>query len=216
MTAVPTDYRTIQSNGFGDYKDRGSRFLAYIFPLKSEGSVKGLLDSLWADHPKARHICYAYRLGFDGLNQKSSDDGEPSGSAGKPILNQLLSADLTFVLGAVVRYFGGIKLGTSGLIQAYKLSTQAAINSLQIIQLNVNYIIHIDFTYDLLGDVFSILSRYNIKMDLIQYGDPIRLTLSLPVESAEQTMLVLKEYVYQQHHYNLASNQFEVHFSHLE
>lgn len=216
MTVITTDYRTIQSIGYGEYKDRGSRFLAYIYPIKSEEDVKGILVKLWADHPKARHICFAYRLGFNGKDQKSSDDGEPSGSAGKPILNQLHAADLTFTLVAVVRYFGGIKLGTTGLIQAYKHSTLDALKSVQIVQLKVNYIVNIVFTYDLLGSVLSILSRHGLKIGHIKYGHPVQVGLCLPADSAEQILQLLKEHVYHQNHYKLSSSQFEIQFSHLE
>jgi uncharacterized YigZ family protein len=100
-------------------RERGSKFMAYLWPVRDPQEAQQHIDALWKMHPKASHVCYAWRLDPDGLNYRANDDGEPAGTAGKPILNQILSAGLSYVLVAVVRYFGGTPLGTSGLIQAY-------------------------------------------------------------------------------------------------
>ena len=103
-------------------KEKGSKFLGFAYPVNDEKELKKSLDALKAEHPKATHHCYAYRLGLNGENYRANDDGEPSGSAGLPIYNQLLANELTNILLVVVRYYGGTKLGVSGLVKAYKLS----------------------------------------------------------------------------------------------
>jgi uncharacterized YigZ family protein len=113
-------YLTVKQPAQGLFKDKGSKFIGYIFPIQSAEDVKGVLAQLKAEHPKARHICWALRLSTDRSVFRVNDDGEPSGTAGKPILNTLLSANLTQVCVAVVRYFGGTLLGVPGLIHAYK------------------------------------------------------------------------------------------------
>jgi len=113
-------YTTITAPGTGDFRDRGSKFLAFCFPVNSVFEVKEKLQALKKEHPKATHHCYAYRIGTDGMQYRANDDGEPSGSAGKPILGQIDSMGITNVLVIVARYFGGSLLGVPGLINAYK------------------------------------------------------------------------------------------------
>lgn len=120
-------YLTVKQPAQGLFKDKGSKFIGYIFPIQSVEDVKGILVELKAEHPKARHVCWALRLSTDRSVFRVNDDGEPSGTAGKPILNTLLSANLTQVCVAVVRYFGGTLLGVPGLIHAYKEASLAAI-----------------------------------------------------------------------------------------
>ena len=118
-----TTYRTLKSPIQAEFKDKGSRFLAFAYPVQTAEQVKKHVDDLRQEHHKARHWCYAYRLGVDGNQFRANDDGEPSGSAGRPILGQIDSFELTDVLVMVVRYFGGTLLGVPGLIHAYKTST---------------------------------------------------------------------------------------------
>ena len=120
-------YRTIEAPAESLFKDRRSKFYAFAFPINSEEATKPLLATLHEQHPKAVHHCYAYRLGLDRNQYRANDDGEPSGSAGRPILNTLYSQDLTNILVVVVRYFGGSLLGIPGLINAYKTATEAAL-----------------------------------------------------------------------------------------
>lgn len=126
---VNDTYKSIAEPSRGLFRDNGSRFLAFAWPVESEEEVKQIVASLKKEYHDARHHCYAYRLGKDGQTWRANDDGEPSGSAGRPILGQIDSAGLSDVLVVVVRYFGGIKLGIPGLIRAYKTSTAEALAS---------------------------------------------------------------------------------------
>src|SRR5678816_1751573 len=126
-------YYTISQTAFAEFKDRGSRFLAYAFPIQSTEEFKNYLQQLKKEHPKAVHHCFAYRVGLDANNFRSSDDGEPSGTAGKHILGQIDSKELTNVLVVVVRYFGGTLLGVPGLINAYKTAAALALQETAII-----------------------------------------------------------------------------------
>ena len=157
-------YLTVKQPAQGLFKDKGSKFIGYIFPLQSVEDVKGILAELKAEHPKARHVCWALRLSTDRSVFRVNDDGEPSGTAGKPILNTLLSANLTQVCVAVVRYFGGTLLGVPGLIHAYKEASLAAIKEAQIIEKTIKdrYQIHVPYTQ--LNKVMKILKDENITI----------------------------------------------------
>ena len=126
-------YRSLAAPSEGLFKDNGSRFIALAYPVETEEEVKNIVAALRKEYHDARHHCYAYRLGYQGNIFRASDDGEPAGSAGRPILGQIDSAGLSDVLVVVVRYFGGIKLGIPGLIRAYKTSTADAIGNGQIV-----------------------------------------------------------------------------------
>ena len=120
-------YRTITAPTTSQYRVLGSRHLGFSFPVRSEDEVKAHIDALWKEHHNATHVCYAWRLGWDYSKYRINDDGEPSGTAGKPIFGQIQSAELTNILIAVVRYYGGTKLGTGGLIDAYKTTAKLCI-----------------------------------------------------------------------------------------
>jgi uncharacterized YigZ family protein len=154
-------YFTIDTAGVAEYKDRGSKFLAYTFPIKSKENFKKHLQALRKEHPKAVHHCYAYRVGYDGNNYRLSDDGEPSGTAGKQILGQIDSANLSDILVIVVRYFGGTLLGIPGLINAYKTVTALALQCSLVIQkpIEINYIVQ--FNYAEMNDIMLIMKKYN-------------------------------------------------------
>jgi uncharacterized YigZ family protein len=130
-------YKSILSISEGTYQDKGSRFLSVAFPCDSEKEVKEIIQQLRKTHPKAVHVCSAFRIGSDKKFYRSSDDGEPAHSAGPPILGQIEAFDLTNVLIAVVRYYGGVNLGVGGLIKAYRTATQEALNQAQIIEKEV-------------------------------------------------------------------------------
>ncbi len=157
-------YLTVKQPAQGLFKDKGSKFIGYVFPLQSVEDVKGILAELKAEHPKARHVCWALRLSTDRSVFRVNDDGEPSGTAGKPILNTLLSANLTQVCVAVVRYFGGTLLGVPGLIHAYKEASLAAIKEAEIIEKTIKdrYQIHVPYTQ--LNKVMKILKDENITI----------------------------------------------------
>ncbi|RZK80446.1 MAG: YigZ family protein [Pedobacter sp.] len=150
-------YKTISKPAEGIFRDRGSKFIGYAYPILSEDEIKILIQDLRTEHPKARHFCWAMRLTPDRSIFRIQDDGEPSGSAGRPILNSLLSADLTNILVVVVRYFGGTLLGVPGLINAYKTATVEAISSANIIQKTVNDIYDVHFEYIVMNDVMRII-----------------------------------------------------------
>ncbi|WP_316800298.1 YigZ family protein [Pedobacter frigidisoli] len=157
-------YKTIEGASKGIFRDKGSKFLAYAYPIRSEEEVKPLLLNLRAEHSKARHWCYAYRLSPDRSVFRINDDGEPSGTAGRPILNCLLSADATNVLIVVVRYFGGTLLGVPGLINAYKTASVDALNAAHIVSKTVNDIYEVDFEYLQMNDVMKVVKDEELKV----------------------------------------------------
>ncbi|MDB5275481.1 MAG: YigZ family protein [Ferruginibacter sp.] len=160
-TNEPTFYYTIEKPSVEEFKDRGSRFIAFAYPIESVDDFKKLLQQLKKDHPKAVHHCFAYRLGTDGNNFRVSDDGEPSGTAGRPILGQIDSKSITNTAIIVVRYFGGTLLGVPGLINAYKTAATLALQVVPVVQkqVEVNYSIHFDYTQ--MNDVMMVMKQYN-------------------------------------------------------
>lgn len=154
-------YYTIETSSVAEFKDRGSKFLAFSFPLKNPKEFKDHIRELKKEHPKAVHHCFAYKIGVDGNTFRSSDDGEPSGTAGKPILGQIESKNLTDILIVVVRYFGGTLLGVPGLINAYKTAASMVIQCTPMVQkaVEVNYDLH--FNYTEMNEVMRIIKQYN-------------------------------------------------------
>lgn len=157
-------YFTIEKPTVAEFKDRGSKFLAYAFPIVETSDFKKRLKELKEEHPKAAHHCFAYRLGTDGNTFRSGDDGEPSGTAGKPILGQIDSKALTNVAVVVVRYFGGTLLGVPGLINAYKTSASLALQLTPIIQKAVLLPFLLQFDYTLMNEVMMLLKKYKCEM----------------------------------------------------
>jgi uncharacterized YigZ family protein len=157
-------YKTIQQDSTGEFKDRGSKFIASAFPVYSEEDWQKKIQEVKKLHPKARHYCYAYRLGFDKNNFRANDDGEPSGTAGRPILGQIDHFDLTNTFIVVVRYWGGTKLGTSGLINAYKNAALDALQKAEIIEKTVEDIYKISFDYALMSDVMNAVKKLDLEI----------------------------------------------------
>jgi uncharacterized YigZ family protein len=157
-------YKTIASHSEGTYRDKGSKFIAFAFPIKSDEEVKDILQKLRSEHPKARHFCWALRLSPDRSIFRIQDDGEPSGTAGRPILNTILSADLTNLLIVVVRYFGGTLLGVPGLINAYKTAAAEAIKESKIVEKTVNDIYEIRFDYMAMNDVMKLVKDEQLNI----------------------------------------------------
>ncbi|MCJ0743243.1 IMPACT family protein [Pedobacter montanisoli] len=155
-------YQTISHTSEGIFRDKGSKFIGYAYPIKSESEIKEIISKLKAEHPKARHHCWAIRLTPDRSVFKLNDDGEPSGTAGRPILNTLLSADVTNVLIVVVRYFGGTLLGVPGLINAYKNATQEALNNNEIVTRTVNDVYRIEFDYLAMNAVMRVVKEEDL------------------------------------------------------
>lgn len=158
-------YLTIEKPSQAIFKDKGSKFLAFAYPVENEQQIKDFLSQLKKEHHTANHHCYAYRLGADKLNFRANDDGEPNNTAGKPILGQLQSKDLTNVLIVVVRYFGGVLLGVSGLINAYKNSAAEVIKVSSIIEKQIMFSYLINFPFDCLNDVMKILKQSGCKIN---------------------------------------------------
>ena len=154
-------YFTIEKPSNAEFRDRGSKFIAHAFPIETADDFKKELQLLKKEHPKAVHHCFAYRIGTDGNNFRSSDDGEPSGSAGKPILGQIDSKGITNIAVIVVRYWGGSLLGVPGLINAYKTSTALALQVTPVVekQVEVNY--SIEFDYTRMNEVMMIIKQFN-------------------------------------------------------
>jgi uncharacterized YigZ family protein len=161
MSTGPEFFSTIERPSFAEFKDRGSKFLAFAYPVDSTDSFKMHLQQLKKEHPKAVHHCFAYRLGLDKNNFRVNDDGEPSGSAGRPILGQLDSKELTNAAVIVVRYFGGTLLGVPGLINAYKTATAMALQLTPIVQRPVLVHYQLQFDYTRQNEVMTILKQYN-------------------------------------------------------
>lgn len=157
-------YNTIEQPAVAEFKDRGSKFLAYSFPVSSIEACKKQLANLKKEHPKAVHHCLAYRIGVDGATFRVSDDGEPSGSAGRPILGQIDSKQLTNIMVVVVRYFGGTLLGVPGLINAYKTTTSLALQLSPIIQKAVEVNYALNFDYQQMNEVMMIVKQYNCSV----------------------------------------------------
>ena len=154
-------YQTISQNAVAEFKDRGSKFIAYVYPVTTVEECKKYVQELKKEHPKAVHHCLAYRLGFEGNNFRVSDDGEPSGTAGKPILNQIDSKELTNILVIVVRYFGGTLLGVPGLINAYKTAAALALQTIPVVRkaIEVNY--ELQFDYTRMNEIMTIIKQYD-------------------------------------------------------
>ncbi len=159
MQITDDTYKTIEEQGEGIYTEKRSKFLAFAIPVTTIEQVKEQVDAYQKKYYDARHVCYAYRLGERGDQERSNDNGEPSGTAGKPILGQIHSKELTNVLVIVVRYFGGVKLGTSGLIVAYRLAAAEALEAVPHIEKTINSEITLRFSYPLLNDVLRIVKE---------------------------------------------------------
>ena len=157
-------YKTIKLPSEGLFKDKGSKFLAFAYPFENEIEVKSLIEPLRKEHFKAVHFCYAYRIGLDRNNFRVNDDGEPAGSAGRPILNVLLSKEITNILVVVVRYWGGTLLGVSGLINAYKSATEEALTNAEIIEKTVNDVYQITFGYVKMNDIMKVVKDFDLKI----------------------------------------------------
>jgi uncharacterized YigZ family protein len=184
-------YRTIEKPSEGVFRDRGSKFLAFAYPIKAESELKNIIAQLKAEHPKANHHCFALRLGIDRSVFRVNDDGEPSGTAGRPILNTLLSRDLTNIAVVIVRYFGGTLLGVPGLINAYKTAAEEALNAAVVIQKTVNDIYTIQFDYLQMNDVMRIIKEDNIETISQHFDNDCRVQLSIRKTQVNQSLAKL-------------------------
>ncbi len=173
-------YKTIEKTyGPSLFKDRKSKFLGYAFPVSSPDEAKKYIEQLKKEHHNARHWCYAYRIGVDKKEERANDDGEPSNSAGMPILNQIKSFDLTNILVVVIRYFGGVKLGVGGLINAYKTTANLVLQEAEIVEKIITKNLYIHFGYEDMNKVMRIIKEY--QLEISQQKLEARASFILPV-----------------------------------
>ena len=183
----------------GEFKDRGSKFIAYAFPVYSEADWQKNLQAVRKLHAKARHWCYAYRLGMDGNNFRANDDGEPSGTAGKPILGRIDSFGLVNVFVVVVRYFGGTLLGASGLINAYKEATIAALEKATITQKVVADIYQFTFDYSIMSEVMNAIKKQKVEIVLKDFGNEGKVQVAIRQSEVEDKLLHMKAIIAKVH-----------------
>ena len=178
-------YRSIAAPSEGLFKDNGSRFIAFAYPVETEQQVKELVGALRKEYHDARHHCFAYRLGYKGDVWRASDDGEPSGSAGRPILGQIDSLGLSDVLVVVVRYFGGIKLGIPGLIRAYKTSTADALSQASIVEKVAGKNFRLRFGYAAMNDVMKVLKDMDLPQKDQDFGETCALSVRVRLSEVD-------------------------------
>lgn len=188
-------YLTLAAPSQGEYRDRGSKFHAYAWPIRAEEEAHAHLNALKKIHPKARHHCYAYRLGLDKNNFRANDDGEPSGTAGKPILGQIDSFGVTYVFVVVVRYFGGTLLGTSGLINAYRSATQDALQQANIIEQIIEDVYCLTFDYALMPDVMNTVKKLEINVLSQTFSENAMLEIAVRQGNKERIFTLLKAHI---------------------
>ena len=185
-------YLMLSSPGEGLYKEKGSKFIALAFTVMSEEEVKSALAEVKKKYYDARHHCYAYMIGPDKTCFRSSDDGEPSGTAGKPILNQILSKDLTNVCVIVVRYFGGIKLGVSGLINAYKTAAREALDNATVVEKTVDEVYSLQFAYPLMNEVMRVMKEEGLEQQNTRFEMDCYLEFSTRKSEADRIVAKFK------------------------
>ncbi|AZI67706.1 YigZ family protein [Kaistella daneshvariae] len=166
------------------FREKGSKFIGFAFPVRSDAEIKDALQQIKEIHPKATHHCYAFRLGINGENYRANDDGEPSGSAGLPIYNQLLAHNLTNILVIVVRYYGGTKLGVSGLVRAYKECAKSTLEEAEIITEELQIEIAITFDFSRQNVIFTLLNKFNAK--ILDFLTEENCTIKALIKTAEK------------------------------
>ena len=182
-------YKEVKSHTTGIYKEKGSKFIAYSYPLYSEQEVKERLEEIKKLEHSARHHCYAYVLHADKSAWRINDDGEPSSTAGKPILGQIQSNDLTNIIIIVVRYFGGVKLGVPGLIRSYKTASAIAITDAEILTKTIKEHYQVDFKYPQMNDIMRIIKEYNLE--IINTDFQINCSLIFAVPKSKSKLIVV-------------------------
>lgn len=197
MKTINEFYLTISQPASAEFKDRGSKFIAFAFPVSTIDECKNHLVNLKKEHPKAVHYCFAYKLGLDENVFRSNDDGEPSGSAGKPILGQIISKQLTDVLVVVVRYFGGTLLGVPGLINAYKTATALVLQTTPIIQKPIEVYKEFEFDYTKMNDIMIVVKKYNCSIIKQEIQLFCLLTLGIPKARINEVQYKIEEIINQ-------------------
>ncbi len=183
-------FTTLAAPSEGELKEKGSKFIAYAAPMTNENEFETHLQFVKREHPKARHLCYAWRFGVSGNQYRANDDGEPSGTAGRPILGQIDSFGLTDVGVVVVRYFGGTLLGTSGLIQAYRESAAQALAAAQKKECFIEDKYQLNFSYEILSDVMNALKKTNIPIQKQDFGTTPQIELAFRKSETNEKLLL--------------------------
>ena len=184
-------YRTIKFPSEGQFRDKGSRFLGFAFPVDHEEDIRERISDLKKRYHDARHHCYAWRLGTDMEQYRVNDDGEPSGTAGKPILGQIRSRELTQVLVVVVRYFGGTLLGTGGLANAYKRAASEALDRAVILERKVESRLELIFNYGSMNKVMKLIRDFQAKIETQQFDNECRVVVVVWIRNLEAVMDVI-------------------------
>lgn len=184
----PDTYRTVSRISKGIFRDRGSRFIAFAHQVHSTEEIKAILDEYRKSYHDARHHCYAYRIGLTDPSWRTNDDGEPSGTAGKPILGQISSHNLTNILIVVIRYFGGTLLGTGGLINAYKTAAAEAINDAEISEYTVKEFWQLSFPYSAMNEVMKIIKEENLTHESQSFNLDCSLIISFRLSKRDVIM----------------------------
>lgn len=190
MADFHDEYLTISKPSEGLFKDRGSKFLAFAFPVSSENEIKAIQEQLRNKYHDARHHCYAYMLGVNKEIYRANDDGEPSSTAGKPILGQIRSFNLTNILIVVIRYFGGTKLGVGGLIHAYKTAAEEALKNAKIVKKTLHDIYELKFDYPQMNEIMRIMKEENIEQ--IDQNFELTCSITLALRKAEVEKVLSK------------------------
>lgn len=186
-------YKTISSASEGIYREKGSKFLAFAIPVSEVDEIKEILKNFRKRYYDARHVCYAYMLGAERTDFRVNDDGEPSGTAGRPILGQINSLNLTNILVVVVRYFGGILLGTGGLITAYKEAAADALQNTTIVEKEVTSIYILNFDYPALNDIMHIIKTNDIAILSQKFEEKCKMKIEVPRQIEELIVEKIKE-----------------------
>lgn len=190
---IKDTYLTIDLPSEGIFKDKGSKFLAFAYPLTDESKVKNIVQNLKKEHHSARHHCFAFKIGNQGEHYRANDDGEPSGTAGRPILGQLNSYNLTNILVVVVRYFGGTLLGVGGLINAYKNATIEALENASIVEKIIETHYQLRFDYPLQNTVMKVLKDFNTDITNSQFEMDCRLSIAVRLSNEEAVINILNK-----------------------
>ncbi|MDR0295487.1 MAG: YigZ family protein [Prevotellaceae bacterium] len=188
-------YKAITTPATGVFKDKGSKFLAFAFPVENETEIKQHIQQLKKEYFDARHHCYAYRLGLNGELWRANDDGEPSSTGGKPILGQLLSLELTNVLVVVVRYFGGIQLGVSGLINAYRSATADALVQAQIVEKVAKEILTVNFSYLDMNQIMKLVKEEELEIISQHFDNECKIKLAIPLSKKDKIVSELSSLI---------------------
>lgn len=187
------EYKEIKKSASAIFKDRGSKFIAISYKVFNHNDIEEALENAKQEYHDARHHCYAYRINKTDYEEKFNDDGEPSGSAGRPIMGQIKSAEITNVLIVVIRYFGGTKLGVSGLINAYKTSAAECIKRSGVLNKKIYDYYSLKFEYPLMGDVMHIINKYNVNQHKTKFEISCEIIIKTATNESDSILSIFRK-----------------------